>query len=110
MPNPPSEDEAGKASSQPDGPQVGPAPRPAGGDRDGVPAHTLFKRLLIGRPLATDQAVHQRLRKLVALPVFSSDAISSTGYACVVTLSRNVLSGLSLGCSKQRPVPSNFQP
>ena len=51
-----------------------------------VPAHTLFKRLLIGRPLATDQAVHQRLRKLVALPVFSSDAISSTGYGTEVIL------------------------
>jgi hypothetical protein len=54
--------------------------------RRAVPAHTLFKRLLIGRPLATDQAVHQRLRKLVALPVFSSDAISSTGYGTEVIL------------------------
>ncbi|MHB8661658.1 MAG: APC family permease [Acidimicrobiales bacterium] len=55
--------------------------------QDRPPAHTLFKRLLIGRPLATDQAVHQRLRKLVALPVFSSDAISSTGYGTEVILS-----------------------
>jgi amino acid transporter len=52
-----------------------------------VPARTLFKRLLIGRPLATHEAVTQRLRKLVALPVFSSDAISSTGYGTEVILS-----------------------
>src|SRR5579883_2072841 len=51
-----------------------------------VPARTLFKRLLIGRPLATHDSVHQRLPKLVALPVFSSDAISSTGYGTEVIL------------------------
>src|ERR1700736_6684874 len=51
-----------------------------------LPAHTLFKRLLIGRPLATQDAHTQRLRKLVALPVFSSDAISSTGYGTEVIL------------------------
>ena len=86
MPDASGEDEASRASPQLDGPQVGPALESAGGHRDGVPAHTLFKRLLIGRPLATDQAVHQRLRKLVALPVFSSDAISSTGYGTEVIL------------------------
>jgi amino acid transporter len=51
-----------------------------------VPAHTTFKRLLIGRPLATHDALSQRLRKLVALPVFSSDAISSTAYGTEVIL------------------------
>src|SRR3954447_15924014 len=40
-----------------------------------------LKRLLVGRPLATSEEQHQRLRKLVALPVFASDAISSTAYA-----------------------------
>ena len=55
--------------------------------RGSEPAHTLFKRALIGRPLGTDEAGHQRLRKLVALPVFSSDAISSTGYGTEVILS-----------------------
>jgi amino acid transporter len=59
---------------------------PADDHRRPVPPHTLFKRLLIGRPLATDQAISQRLRKLVALPVFSSDAISSTGYGTEVIL------------------------
>ena len=40
-----------------------------------------LKRLLVGRPLASSEEQHQRLRKLVALPVFASDAISSTAYA-----------------------------
>lgn len=40
-----------------------------------------WKRLLVGRPLATDEADHQRLTKRVGLAVFSSDAISSTAYA-----------------------------
>jgi hypothetical protein len=65
---------------------VGPGAEDAGSREVGVPAHTLFKRLLIGRPLATQDAVTQRLRKLVALPVFSSDAISSTGYGTEVIL------------------------
>src|SRR4051812_26793346 len=39
------------------------------------------KRLLIGKPIATADEGHQRISKKVALPVFSSDAISSTAYA-----------------------------
>jgi amino acid transporter len=40
-----------------------------------------FKRFLIGNPIATSEDQHQRLSKKVALPVFASDAISSTAYA-----------------------------
>jgi len=40
-----------------------------------------FKRLLVGRPIASSEEAHQRIRKLIALPVFASDAISSTAYA-----------------------------
>jgi len=40
-----------------------------------------LKRLVIGRPIATADDMHQRLPKKVALPVFASDAISSTAYA-----------------------------
>ncbi|MEA3218131.1 MAG: hypothetical protein QOJ19_4287, partial [Acidimicrobiia bacterium] len=40
-----------------------------------------LKRLLVGRPLASSEEAHQRLSKLVALPVFASDAVSSTAYA-----------------------------
>ena len=39
------------------------------------------RRLLIGAPLATHQAAHQRLSKPKALAVFSSDALSSSAYA-----------------------------
>src|SRR5215207_7117359 len=41
----------------------------------------MLKRILVGRPLSTDEEDHQRLRKRIALPVFASDAISSTAYA-----------------------------
>ena len=40
-----------------------------------------LKRLFIGRPIATADEGHQRLPKKVALPVFASDALSSTAYA-----------------------------
>ncbi|MGH9182793.1 MAG: APC family permease [Acidimicrobiales bacterium] len=40
-----------------------------------------FKRLLVGKPLATTEESQQRLGKVVALAVFASDAISSTAYA-----------------------------
>lgn len=40
-----------------------------------------LKRILVGRALRSEQAVHERLTKKVALAVFSSDALSSTAYA-----------------------------
>jgi amino acid transporter len=42
---------------------------------------SLLKRLLIGKPIATSEEGHHRLKKRVALPIFASDAISSTAYA-----------------------------
>jgi amino acid transporter len=42
---------------------------------------SVVKRVLIGKPIATADEGHQRISKKVALPVFSSDAISSTAYA-----------------------------
>ena len=42
---------------------------------------SILKRMLVGRPIASSEEQHQRIRKLVALPVFASDAISSTAYA-----------------------------
>jgi amino acid transporter len=44
-------------------------------------AMSIAKRVLIGRPIATSEEGHQRLPKRIALPVFASDAISSTAYA-----------------------------
>lgn len=40
-----------------------------------------LKRVLVGNPIATKHAHHERLPKRVALPVFASDALSSTAYA-----------------------------
>ncbi len=40
-----------------------------------------LKRILIGSPISSEDEGHQRLRKIIALPVFASDAISSTAYA-----------------------------
>ena len=40
-----------------------------------------LKRLIVGKALRTEQAIHERPSKKVALAVFSSDALSSTAYA-----------------------------
>ncbi len=40
-----------------------------------------FKRVLIGRPLRTEEAPHQAVNNPVGLAVFASDALSSTAYA-----------------------------
>ncbi len=40
-----------------------------------------WRTWLIGRPLATADAPHQTIRKIVGLAVFASDALSSTAYA-----------------------------
>ncbi|HVL32802.1 MAG TPA: APC family permease [Actinomycetota bacterium] len=40
-----------------------------------------LKRVLLGRPLASEEAGHQLLPKLLALPIFASDALSSNAYA-----------------------------
>lgn len=47
---------------------------------------THFKRVLFGRPLASDRLDHERLNKKTALAVLSSDAISSVAYATEQTL------------------------
>ena len=49
------------------------------------PPHHVRTRLL-GRPLASGEIEETKLRKLVALPVFSSDALSSVAYATEAAL------------------------
>ncbi|MDE3225089.1 MAG: amino acid permease, partial [Nitrospirota bacterium] len=53
----------------------------------------LLKRWLVGLPLKTAQAVHERLSKRLALAVFSSDALSSVAYATEEILLVLVLAG-----------------
>jgi amino acid transporter len=42
---------------------------------------TAFKRILVGRPMASGELEDTLLPKSIALPVFSSDALSSVAYA-----------------------------
>jgi len=43
--------------------------------------YTRIRRLLFGNPLSTENVEHTLLSRFLALPVFSSDAISSVAYA-----------------------------
>jgi amino acid transporter len=59
-----------------------------------------IRRLLLGSPLPTDAESHQRLTKVQALAVFSSDALSSVAYATEEILLVLVVAGSSaLGLS-----------
>ena len=68
--------------------------------------YSSLKRLLVGRPIATSELEHQRLRKLVALPTFSSDALSSTAYATeeILFVVAAGASSLALGLSSLVPI------
>jgi amino acid transporter len=64
------------------------AGRPGGG------AGSVLKRLLVGRAMASHRLEHTLLPKILALPVFSSDALSSVAYATEEIL--HVLLGATL--------------
>src|SRR5438094_7594252 len=52
-------------------------------EREATPqsAADLVKRILVGRRMASHRLEHTLLPKVLALPVFSSDALSSVAYA-----------------------------
>ena len=52
-----------------------------------------LKRFLIGAPIASSQAEHERLTKFKALAVLSSDAISSVAYATEAILVTIIVAG-----------------
>ncbi len=52
-----------------------------------------WKAWLLGRPLASEEEIGERLSKRLALPIFSSDAISSSAYATEEILRVLVLAG-----------------
>jgi amino acid transporter len=54
---------------------------------------TMLRRMLFGQPLATARAEHERLPKLLALPIFASDALSSCAYATEEILLALLLAG-----------------
>jgi len=53
------------------------------------------KAVLIGRPLATEEEIGERLSKRKALAIFSSDAISSSAYATEEILRALIVGGLA---------------
>lgn len=56
----------------------------------------ILKRWLVGLPLKTKQAAHERLSKRLALAVFSSDALSSVAYATEEILLVLILAGTAM--------------
>ncbi len=58
-----------------------------------------LRLLLFGRPIATEKQEHARLPKYLALPVFSSDAISSVAYATQQILLAFGAAGLAAAAS-----------
>jgi amino acid transporter len=67
----------------------------------------LLKRFLIGQPLATYEAAHERITKTKALAVFSSDALSSVAYATEEILLMLVLAG-SAGLPYSLPIATGI--
>jgi amino acid transporter len=68
--------------------EVADLPRTAAGR-----ALRLFKRTLLGAPLASSRLAEERLTKVKALAIFSSDALSSTAYATEEILLILILAG-----------------
>jgi amino acid transporter len=60
---------------------------------------TKIRSLFFGKALASSQTGHQQLPKLLALPIFSSDALSSVAYATEAIL--GVLITVSTGALRQ---------
>ena len=52
--------------------------------------------ILIGKPLATDQEIEERLSKRKALAIFSSDAISSSAYATEEVMRALLVGGVAM--------------
>src|SRR6476646_1274514 len=56
-------------------------------------ARARLKLTFIGRPLANEEEIGQRLSKVKALAIFSSDAISSSAYATEEIILAFILAG-----------------
>src|SRR5881409_1750811 len=62
------------------------------------PSGSIMKRVLVGRAFASQRLEHTLLPKVLALPVFASDALSSVAYA-----TGEILIALTLVTSKPNP-------
>jgi amino acid transporter len=65
--------------------------------------YSFFKRLILGRPIPTHLAHHERLSRVTGLAVLSSDALSSVAYATEEILRVLVIGGLG-ALSFGRPI------
>jgi amino acid transporter len=63
-----------------------------------APSGSVLKRVVLGRAFASQQLEHTLLPKVLALPVFASDALSSVAYA-----TGEILIALSLVTSRPQP-------
>src|ERR687895_2396388 len=68
-------------------------------------AAAALKRLVLGRPMAHGELGHTLLPKILALPVFSSDPLSSVAYATQEIL---LVLGLVGVAALQHVVPISF--
>lgn len=57
-------------------------------------AFNRVKQVMIGRPLSTEQSIHERLTNVKALAVLSSDALSSVAYATEEILRILIVAGV----------------
>jgi hypothetical protein len=64
-------------------------------DEEAQPILSRLRRLVVGPPLRSAAVAHERMRKLIALPVLSSDALSSVAYGPEAMLAVLVLGGHS---------------
>jgi hypothetical protein len=79
-------------------------PHAAAGASSAGRAASMFRRVLLGAPLNASAVAHERMRKSVALPILSSDALSSVAYGpeamlAVLALAGSAALGVSLGLS-----------
>ncbi len=63
------------------------------GPYDGAVRVHVLKRLLVGEPLSTAQARHERLSKVTGLAIFASDNLSSVAYASEEILRVLIIAG-----------------
>src|SRR5205814_1688238 len=79
-----------------DSPSPSPSANPVGGSRN-MPDDSSFslKRLLVGQPIPSSMARHERLSRVTGLAVLSSDALSSVAYATDFILATLVVAGVS---------------
>src|SRR5262245_66672785 len=58
-------------------------------------AFPLLKRLLVGKPIPSHLAHHERLTRVTGLAVLSSDALSSVAYATDFVVATLIVAGVS---------------